>query len=234
MKSQVLESSDESFKCDVAFCHNRLEGDKSSKTTWKFCSKTCEDSFQNSVRRHQWTCPTRVVNEEPSIWARNYHDLVAEASLSVDNQTSWAESPPPQEQEAPNPKTGWETNRSEGIAEDVAEYEDQVDSDEEAADGEEVADTETTENLNWSSCIMTDPLLDMQFCGIDTDSGKSISTRLSDFLWLDNSKDARASIEIRGVGGAGTQVGGRGPMAIRVVNNLSHSIILVDPDGVYI
>ncbi len=148
--------------------------------------------------------------------------------MSVDNQLSWADSPATQEQKVfgpPSPKFGWVTTQTEETAEDLAEDEDEDDSADEAADDEDVADTEMTENLNTSSCMMTDPLLDMQFCGIDTDSGKSISTRLSDFLWLDNSKDARASIEIRGVGGAGTQVGGRGPMAIRVVNNLGHSMI---------
>ncbi len=105
---------------------------------------------------------------------------------------------------------------------------------EDSDDDDDDSDSDIAENLNTSSCIMTESLLDMNYCGIDTDSGKSISTRLSDFLWLDNSIDAKSSIEIHGVGGAGTQAGGRGPMAICVINNLGHSMILVDPEGVYI
>ena len=90
MKSQVLESSDETFKCDVAFCHNRLEGDKSSKTTWKFCSETCENSFLDYVRHHKWDSPTQTASEVPSSgnWGRKYNDPVPDTSMSIDNTSS--------------------------------------------------------------------------------------------------------------------------------------------------
>jgi hypothetical protein len=49
-----------------------------------------------------------------------------------------------------------------------------------------------------STCLMLAPLHDMDSVGIDTDSGRSISTRKEDFLWIDTLDDAKGSVEIRG------------------------------------
>ena len=70
-----------------------------------------------------------------------------------------------------------------------------------------------------SPCLMIssscDALHGMDTIGIDTDSGKSMSTRVADFLWIDVSKEAQDSIEITGVGGSDTDVGGREPLVVR-------------------
>ena len=68
MKSNILEPSDESFKCDSSSWHNRLEGNKTSKTTWKFCSKSCERRFHENVRRHRWESPGQAPLDTPKIF----------------------------------------------------------------------------------------------------------------------------------------------------------------------
>ena len=75
----------------------------------------------------------------------------------------------------------------------------------------------------------------MDCVGIDTDSGKSISTLRKDFMFLDTGVSARNSVEIRGIGGAGAyRIGGRGPMIIRVLTHTGEEVQLVDPEGVYL
>ena len=80
-------------------------------------------------------------------------------------------------------------------------------------------------------CVM--PLHKMTSIGIDIDSGKSISTSRGDFISIDSSDNAKNSVEIRGVGGAGTVVGGRGSMVISCLDQNGNSVLLVDPEGVY-
>jgi len=79
-----------------------------------------------------------------------------------------------------------------------------------------------------------EPLHPLNTVGIDTDSGMSTSTCPSDFLFIDRSEHAKLSIEICGVGGNGTIVGGRGPMVVRVRNMCSEPMLLVDPEGVFL
>ena len=68
-------------------------------------------------------------------------------------------------------------------------------------------------------------------CGIDSDAGVSISTMREDFAWLDESSEAKESINSpSGINGGSSKVGGRGPMVIRAKSGE----FLIDPDGVYL
>jgi hypothetical protein len=66
-------------------------------------------------------------------------------------------------------------------------------------------------------------------CGIDSDAGMSISTLKTDFAWLDESKDAKESIQSpAGINGGTSKIAGRGPMVIRAKSGE----LLIDPDAV--
>ncbi len=61
---------------------------------------------------------------------------------------------------------------------------------------------------NWAKpCLVakedegTQPLLPLDRVGIDTCSALSVSSRREDFLWLNESKQAKKSVILRGVGG---------------------------------
>ncbi len=54
----------------------------------------------------------------------------------------------------------------------------------------------------------------LNYVGIDTCSAISVSTEVRDFLYLDTSEGACNSIELNGVGGGDSRVGGRGPMMV--------------------
>ena len=88
-----------------------------------------------------------------------------------------------------------------------------------------------------SPCMMittsSEPLLEMDTIGIDTDSSKSMSTRVEDFIWIDKSNEARGSVDLSGVGGSNTKVGGRGPLAVKVIDSNGKSTVIIDPEGVY-
>jgi hypothetical protein len=83
-----------------------------------------------------------------------------------------------------------------------------------------------------SMCIV--PLHNMKTVGIDTDSGKSISTDVRDFVHIDTSDEAKDSCVIRGVGGNGSIVGGRGPMIVPVRTSVGNIVLMIDPEGVYV
>jgi hypothetical protein len=62
-------------------------------------------------------------------------------------------------------------------------------------------------------------LLDVEnFIGCDADSGRTMSTERSHFLWLDASDRARSSVVINGAGGGKNRVGGIGPLLASVKN----------------
>ncbi len=68
-------------------------------------------------------------------------------------------------------------------------------------------------------------------CGIDSDAGISISTLRDDFAWIDESDEAKQSIESpAGINGGTSMTGGRGPMIVRATSGE----LLVDPDAVYL
>ena len=68
-------------------------------------------------------------------------------------------------------------------------------------------------------------------CGIDSDAGISISTLAEDFLWIDESEEAKNSIQSpAGINGGTSSIGGRGPMCVRAITGE----YLIDPDAVYL
>ena len=68
-------------------------------------------------------------------------------------------------------------------------------------------------------------------CGIDSDAGVSISTLRTDFAWIDESEEAKQSINSpNGINGGESTVGGRGPMIVRAKSGE----YLIDPDGVFL
>ena len=80
--------------------------------------------------------------------------------------------------------------------------------------------------------VMTTNLHDVnKNCGIDSDAGISISTLRDDFAWIDESDEAKQSIESpAGINGGTSMIGGRGPMIVRATSGE----LLVDPDAVYL
>ena len=74
----------------------------------------------------------------------------------------------------------------------------------------------------------------LDHAGIDTCSAMSVSTEKDDFLYLDTSEEALASVELNGVGGGDSKVGGRGPMIVSVVDTEGRSVLMVDPAGVFL
>ncbi len=80
----------------------------------------------------------------------------------------------------------------------------------------------------------TEALHPLDYIGIDTCSAMAVSTEPLDFLYLDKSEEAVRSVELNGVGGNDSIVGGRGPMIVKAVDSNGNEVILIDPAGVYI
>ena len=82
---------------------------------------------------------------------------------------------------------------------------------------------------------MVTNLLDVEKrIGIDTCSGRTLSTELSNFLWLDDSKAAKNSVCISGAGGGKNIVGGIGPLLICVLNDNNEPRFIFEEYAVYI
>jgi hypothetical protein len=77
-------------------------------------------------------------------------------------------------------------------------------------------------------------LHDLELVGIDTCSAMSVSTEKEDFLYVDDSPEAKDSVTLNGVGGANTSIGGRGPMVVRAVDDGGNDLVVFDPAGVYL
>jgi hypothetical protein len=80
--------------------------------------------------------------------------------------------------------------------------------------------------------ILLSPLLKMTDVGMDSCSGTSISTRKYDFLWLDESTEAKESVSVRGPSVGTPSCGGIGPVAYHFMSN-GKPAMLVDPEGVF-
>ena len=74
----------------------------------------------------------------------------------------------------------------------------------------------------------------LDYIGIDTCSAMSVSTELSDFLYIDSSQEAITSVELNGVGGSDSLVGGRGPIVVKGIDTKGNEFVLIDPAGVYL
>ena len=57
---------------------------------------------------------------------------------------------------------------------------------------------------------LANALHDLDLVGIDTCSAVSVSTEREDFIFVDESREAKDSVTLRGVGGSSSVIGGRG------------------------
>ncbi len=70
--------------------------------------------------------------------------------------------------------------------------------------------------------------------GIDTCSALTVSTPRDDFLFIDSSEQAKASVTLRGIGGDQNAVGGRGPLVVSVMDEAGKMVFMIDPAGVFL
>jgi hypothetical protein len=70
--------------------------------------------------------------------------------------------------------------------------------------------------------------------GMDTCSAVAVSTEPEDFLFIDDSPEAKDSVSLRGVGGEKPMIGGRGPMVVKTLNKHGNELLMFDPSGVYL
>jgi hypothetical protein len=74
----------------------------------------------------------------------------------------------------------------------------------------------------------------MNHVGVDTCSAASVSSEIADFLYLDESVEARNSISLNGVGQGGPEVMGRGPLIVSTLDSKGNKVFMWDPAGVLI
>jgi hypothetical protein len=77
-------------------------------------------------------------------------------------------------------------------------------------------------------------LNDLDRVGIDTCSAVAVSTEPEDFLFIDDSPEAKDSVSLRGVRGDNSVIGGRGPMVVKTLDKQGNAILMFDPSGVYL
>jgi hypothetical protein len=70
--------------------------------------------------------------------------------------------------------------------------------------------------------------------GIDTCSAVAVSTEREDFLFIDDSPEAKDSVTLRGVGGENPVIGGRGPMEVKTLDRQGKEVLIFDPSAVYL
>ncbi len=79
--------------------------------------------------------------------------------------------------------------------------------------------------------VMVTALHPMDYVGIDTCSAVSASTERADFVYLDESQEAKDSVSLNGVGAGGPEVVGRGPMVVSAIDTYGNQIFMLDPAG---
>ena len=84
------------------------------------------------------------------------------------------------------------------------------------------------------SAIVTNLLNVDKRIGVDTCSGRTLSTERDNFLWLDDSTEARNSVRVSGAGGGRNRVGGIGPLLICVLNDNNEPRFIIEEHSVYI
>ncbi len=77
-------------------------------------------------------------------------------------------------------------------------------------------------------------LHNMDYVAIDTCSARSVSSEISDLLFLDRSLQARMSVSLNGVGEGGPRVLARGPMLVSTLDEEGRQTLMLDPAGVLI
>ena len=81
---------------------------------------------------------------------------------------------------------------------------------------------------------LANSLHDLDLVGIDTCSAVSVSTEKEDFIFVDESREARDSVTLRGVGGSSSVIGGRGPMVVKTKDKEGNEVLMFDPSAVYL
>ncbi len=74
----------------------------------------------------------------------------------------------------------------------------------------------------------------LDYVGMDTCSARSVSSEISDFLYVDRSARAINSVELNGVGAGGPVILGRGPMLVSTLDDEGRLTFMVDPAGVLV
>jgi hypothetical protein len=74
----------------------------------------------------------------------------------------------------------------------------------------------------------------LNYVGMDTCSARSVSSEVSDFLYIDRSERARNSVELNGVGAGGSVILGRGPMLVSALDSEGRQTFMVDPADVLV
>ncbi len=77
-------------------------------------------------------------------------------------------------------------------------------------------------------------LHDLDLVGIGTCSAVSVSTEKEDFIFVDESRTAKDSVTLRGVGGSSSVIGGRGPMVVKTKDKDGNEVLMFDPSAVYL
>jgi len=100
-------------------------------------------------------------------------------------------------------------------------------------DGESVYESAQEGEPEVITCL-TNCLHDITQVGIDSCSGKSVSTERTDFLTLDERESAVKSTALHGIGGRSSATG-IGTMIVTVsIPSIGRSVLVIDPEGVYI
>ncbi len=81
---------------------------------------------------------------------------------------------------------------------------------------------------------LANALHDLGLVGIDTCSAVSVSTEKEDFIFIDESREARDSVTLRGVGGSSSVIGGRGPIVVKTKDKEGNEVLVCDPSAVYL
>jgi hypothetical protein len=81
---------------------------------------------------------------------------------------------------------------------------------------------------------LANSLHDLDLVGIDTCSAVSVSTEKEDFIFVDESRSAKHSVTLRGVGGSSSVIGGRGPMVVKTKDKEGNEVLMFDPSAVYL
>ena len=78
------------------------------------------------------------------------------------------------------------------------------------------------------SSLKPKPLLPLDRVGIDTCSALSVSTESDDYVFIDDTPDAKQSVSLRGIGGEQKIVGGRGPLVICTQDENHSRLYMID------
>jgi hypothetical protein len=65
----------------------------------------------------------------------------------------------------------------------------------------------------------THSLHPLNYVGMDTCNARSVSSEVSDFLYVDRCERAKNSVELNGVGAGGPVILGRGPMLVSALDS---------------